>query len=78
MFFRKALFGLASSGLMLGSTMAAAAPSASPITGEREATPITQADDMGGMGLGWLIALLVAAGVVAVIVTDDGNDPVSP
>lgn len=74
MFLRKTALGLVSAGLILGSTSAIAAP-----VDARDAAPVFEGENAGFQGLGWLIALIVAAGVVAVVVADDDEDePVSP
>jgi hypothetical protein len=73
MVIRKALIALATAGLVVGSTAAAAAPAA------RTASPVGQSEEMAGAGsFAWIIALLIAAGVVAVIASDDDESPTSP
>ena len=77
---RKAFFAMAASALVLGSTAATAAPAADLRTG----SAIGEAESMGaGGGFGWIVALLIAAGVAGVIVADNdedegGDTPVSP
>ena len=78
MFLRKTAMGLASAGLLLGSTAAVAAPAA---VDARIGAPVTDAEDLnGGYSLGWVIGALIAIGVIVVIVTDDSedDDPFSP
>lgn len=71
MVIRKALLGLATAGLVFGSTAAAAAPAA------RTGAPVEQSDAVGGFGFGWILAILIAAGVIGVIASDS-DEPVSP
>jgi hypothetical protein len=61
-------------GLVLGSTAAAAAPAAT-----RDASPAAKSDDLAGIGtFGILLGLLIVAGVVAIIATDNNNHPTCP
>ena len=69
MSFRKTVLGLASAGLLLGSTAAAAAPADMRI-GE----PVTEAEDLAGGNVGWIIGVLVLIGVIAVVVADTDED----
>ncbi len=73
MLLRKTALGLASVGLILGSTSAIAAP-----VDARDAAPVIEGEQAGLKSLGWLIALIIAAGVVAVVVSDDDESPTSP
>lgn len=76
MVIRKALVSLAAAGLVLGSTAAVAAPVASDA---RSASPTAKSDDLAGIGtFGLLLGLLIVAGVIAIIATDNNNNPVSP
>ncbi|MGC1270792.1 MAG: hypothetical protein WA842_09385 [Croceibacterium sp.] len=70
MVIRKALLGLATAGLVFGSTAVAAAPVA------RTGAPVGQSENLGG-SFGWILALLIAAGVIGVIASDS-DEPVSP
>lgn len=72
---RKGLSALAATGLLMGATGAVAAD------GIRQAAPISDSEGLvgGGGAVGWVIAALVAAGIVLVIVEDDANEaPASP
>lgn len=71
MVIRKALLGLATAGLVFGSTAVAAAPVA------RTAAPVGQSENLGGGSFGWILALLIVAGVIGVIASDS-DEPVSP
>jgi hypothetical protein len=75
MVIRRSLVSLAAAaGLVLGSTAAAAAPVAS-----REASPTAKSDDLAGIGtFGILLGVLILAGVIAIIATDNNNHPTSP
>jgi hypothetical protein len=77
MVIRKSLVGLAAAGMVLGSTAAVAAPVASSA---RSATPVAKSDGIAGIGtFGLLIGVLIAAGVLAIILTDHHHhNPVSP
>lgn len=76
MVIRRSLVSLAAAGLVLGSTAAAAAPVAADARG---ASPVAKSDDLAGIGtFGILLGLLIVAGVIAVIATDNNNEPVSP
>lgn len=75
MVIRKALVALASAGLVLGSTAAAAAP----VADVRAASPVEGADAIGGGAWVWILALIVAAGVIGVIASDSDEEiPTSP
>ena len=76
MIVRKSLIGLAAAGLVLGSTAAAAVP----VAADRSGSPVAGSEDLAGVGtFGLLLALLVVAGVVAIILSDDDEDaPASP
>jgi hypothetical protein len=72
MVIRKTLSSLVAAGLVLGSTAAVAAEA-------RDASPVSQSEDLSGIGtFGILLGLLIVAGVVAIVATDDNNHPVSP
>jgi hypothetical protein len=72
MVIRKTLSSLVAAGLVLGSTAAVAAEA-------RDASPVSQSEDLAGIGtFGILLGLLIVAGVVAIVATDDNNHPVSP
>ena len=72
MVIRKTLSSLVAAGLGLGSTAAVAAEA-------RDASPVSQSEDLAGIGtFGILLGLLIVAGVVAIVATDDNNHPVSP
>lgn len=72
MVIRKALIALAAAGTILGSTVAVAAPAA------RTSAPVGQTEELAGAGsFAWIIAALVAAGVIAVIASDDDEEPAS-
>ena len=77
MVIRKSLVGLAAAGMVLGSTAGVAAPVASSA---RAASPVAKSDDLRGIGtFGLLIGVLIAAGVLAIILTDHHHHhPVSP
>lgn len=68
MVIRKALLGLATAGLVFGSTAVAAAP-------VRTGAPVGQSENIGSFG--WILALLIAAGVIGVIAADS-DEPVTP
>lgn len=73
MVIRKSLISLAAAGLVFGSTAAVAAPA------PRSASPAAKSDDLAGIGtFGILLGVLIVAGVIAIIATDDNNTPVSP
>jgi hypothetical protein len=76
MIIRKMLLGLAASGLVLGSTAATAAPAAL----DRSGSEFAASEDLAGVGtFGLLLALLIVAGVVAIVASDDDEDlPTSP
>jgi hypothetical protein len=73
MVIRKTLIGLAAAGMVLGSTSAVAAEA-------RDASPVSKSEGIAGIGtFGILLGLLIAAGVIAIIVTDNNNHhPKSP
>jgi hypothetical protein len=75
MVIRRSLVSLATAaGLVLGSTAATAAPVAT-----RDASPTAKSDDLAGIGtFGILLGLLIVAGVIAIIATDNNNNPTSP
>ena len=65
MVIRKALVALASAGLVLGSTAAAAAPVA--VDGAREASPVGEAE---GLGFAWIVGILILIGQFHVLFDD--------
>ena len=72
MVIRKTLSSLVAAGLVLGSTAAVAADS-------RAASPAPKSEELAGIGtFGILLGLLIVAGVVAIIATDNNNKPASP
>jgi hypothetical protein len=74
MVIRKTLTSLAAAGLVLGSTAAVAAP-----VDSRDASPVAKSDDLAGIGtFGILLGLLIVAGVVAIVATDNNDKPASP
>ena len=76
MVIRKALVALATAGMVFGSTAAAAAPVASDV---RAASPVSEAEGFGGSSWGWILALIILAGVIGVIASDSDEDlPTSP
>jgi hypothetical protein len=76
MVIRKSLVSLAAAGLVFGSTAAAAAPVASDA---RSGSSVAKSDDLAGIGtFGILLGVLIVAGVIAVVASDDNNHPVSP
>lgn len=71
MVIRKVLAGFAAAGLVLGSTAAAAAPA------DRTASPVGEAEGIGTFGI--VIGLLILAGIIGVVASDNGEDlPASP
>ncbi len=76
MIVRKSLVSLAAAGLIFGSTAAVAAP----VAADRAASGVTSSEDFAGVGtFGLLLGLLIVAGVVAIIASDDNEDaPTSP
>ena len=71
MVIRKALVALASAGLVLGSTAAAAAPVA-----DRVSSPVAESENLG---FAWIIGILILLGVIGVIAADGDEDlPTSP
>ena len=73
MVIRKALVALASAGMVLGSTAAAAAPVA--VDDVRAASPVAESEGLSFYGYG--LAFLILLGVVLVIASD-GDEAVSP
>jgi hypothetical protein len=72
--FHKIALGLASAGLLLGSTGASAMP-----INARDAAPVVEGEQFSFGGLGWLLGLVILAGVIVVVVADDDEDePISP
>lgn len=76
MIIRKSLLGLAAVGMVFGSTAATAAPAAL----DRSGSDVAASEDLAGVGtFGLLLALLIVAGVAAIILSDDDEDaPTSP
>ena len=73
MVIRKALVALASVGLVFGST----AVSAAPVANVRAASPVEDSEGVFRGSFGWILALIILAGVIGVIASD-GNEAVSP
>jgi len=74
MVIRKALVALASAGLVLGSTAAAAAPVA--VDGVRDASPVGETENLR---FAWIVGLLILIGVIGVIAADGDEElPTSP
>lgn len=74
MVMRKALLGLAASSLVLGSTVAQAS------TVElRAPAAVSEVENFGGSSFGWILALLIAIGAIAVAAGGgDGDTPEEP
>jgi hypothetical protein len=72
MVIRKALVALATAGMVFGSTAAAAAP----VADVRAASPVAESESLRG-SWGWILALIILAGVIGVIASD-GDESVSP
>ena len=71
---RTASTAIAISGLLLGSTMAQAADAPA-----RESSSVSDSEGLAGGGFGFVIAGLVALGIILVISDDNGNNaPASP
>ena len=76
MVIRKALVALASAGMVFGSTAAAAAPVA--VDDVRAASPVAESENLSG-SWGWILALIILAGVIGVVASDGDEDlPTSP
>ena len=75
MIIRKSLLGLAAAGMVFGSTAATAAP----VAMDRSGSDVS-GEELAGVGtFGLLLALLIVAGVIAVVLSDDDEDlPTSP
>ena len=74
MVIRKALVALASAGLVLGSTAAAAAPAT--VDGVRAASPVGESENLN---FAWIVGILILLGVIGVIAADGNEDlPTSP
>jgi hypothetical protein len=74
MVIRKALVALATAGLVLGSTAAAAAPVA--IDGVRDGSSV-EGENLNTFA--WIVGLLILIGVIGVIAADGDEDlPTSP
>jgi hypothetical protein len=76
MIVRKSLLSLAAAGMVFGSTAAAAAP----VALDRSGSEVSNSEELAGVGtFGILLGLLIVAGVLAVILSDDDDDaPTSP
>lgn len=76
MIIRKSLIGLAAAGMIFGSTAATAAP----VALDRSGSDVGASEELAGVGtFGLLLGLLIVAGVVAIVVSDDDEDfPTSP
>jgi len=76
MVLRKAITaGVAATLALVGTASASAAGDR---IAARQSADVGESEQIGGMGLGWLIAVLVAAGVALVIIEDDDDSPASP
>ena len=75
MIIRKSFLGLAAAGMVLGSTAA----TATPVAMERAGSDVA-GEELAGVGtFGLLLALLIVAGVVAIVASDEDEDlPTSP
>lgn len=71
---RKALSAIVATSLIFGGTAAVAAGADTL----RQPAAIGEAEELGGGGIGWIIALAVAAGVALVIIEDDDEESESP
>jgi hypothetical protein len=70
---RTAGTAIAVSGLLLGSTVAQAAAPA------RQSSDVSDSEAFAGTGFGWVIAALIAVGIILVISSDGSSDaPTSP
>ena len=76
MIIRKSLLGIAAAGMIVGSTAATAAP----VAMDRAGSDVAASEDLAGVGtFGLLLALLIVAGVIAIVMSDDDEDlPTSP
>ena len=74
MFIRKALVALVSTGMVLGSTAAVAAPAA--VDEVRAASPVADAEELRGSFLYMLIVIVAVA--IGGIIWASGDEPVSP
>lgn len=76
MFIRKTLTGLVAASMIFGSTAAAAAPAAA----DRSGSAVSKSEELTGIGtFPVLLGLLIVAGVIAVVVSNDNEDaPTSP
>lgn len=75
MIIRKALVALATAGMVFGSTAAAAAPAS--VADVRAASPVADSEGLSG-SWGWILALIIVAGVIGVIASDGDESPESP
>lgn len=71
---RKALTALVATSLLFGGAASAAALGENAL---RQPAALGDSEQLGGAGIGWIIALVVAAGVAIVIIEDD-EEPESP
>ena len=76
MVLRKAITATMAATLALVGTASASA--AGDNIAARQAADVNEGEQLAGMGMGWLIAVLVAAGVALVIIEDDDDEPASP
>jgi hypothetical protein len=73
---RKTLIALAATGMVFGSTAAAAAPALGDV---REGSPVADAEGIRASPWTWILALIIIAAVIGVIAADtEDTSPASP
>ena len=72
---RKALTAAVATGLVFSGAASAATMGQTAL---RNAAPVEDAEQLAGGGIGFIVAAIVAAGVLFVILDDDDNEPASP
>jgi len=75
MFIRKALVALASAGMVIGSTAAAAAPVA--VDDVRASSPVGEAEGMRG-SFYWILVVVIVAAVIGIIAGESEELSISP